>query len=151
MQTEAIVTTLLDAARLLREPNSAVARQSVSAAYETAKPYLGNRFDRGSDGAKVLDLATEKPESAFRKAVLIEEANLAGMSTDLVLHSLLAALRGELAGFVRVARPQERVWGSAIRVNTAGRTIVAGERNGGRGAVGCRVLPEIWVIPGTCA
>src|SRR5260221_11803078 len=82
MNPEAIITTLLSAAAFLKKPIQDVAAQSLKDVYETARYYLKKKFGEGSDGAKVLDLATEKPESAMRKAVLVEETTAAGLQTD---------------------------------------------------------------------
>ena len=50
--------------------------------FDGARYYLRKKFGNGSDGAKVLDLATEKPESVMRRAMLVGAATLAGMETD---------------------------------------------------------------------
>jgi hypothetical protein len=68
MQTEAIIATLLAAAAILKQPVQDVAAQSIKDVYEAAKYYLRKKFGDGSDGAKFLDLALEKPESAMRKS-----------------------------------------------------------------------------------
>src|SRR5256885_16595825 len=104
MQTEAIITTLLAAAAFLKEPIQGVASQSLKDVYETAKSYLRKKFGAGTDAAKALELALDKPESEPRKAVLLEETTSAGLETDADLLRLveeLAALLPELAGVVR--------------------------------------------------
>ena len=101
MQTEAIITTLLDAARFLKQPIRDVAGQAVKEAYEAAKSCLRKILGIDSDGAKALDLATEKPESASRKAVLVEEADTAGMDRDPVLRQLIEELAKALPEALR--------------------------------------------------
>lgn len=135
MQTEAIITTLLDAARFLKQPIGDIASQSLKDAYEAAKSYLRNRFGHDSDGAKALELATDKPESAFRKAVLVEETNSAGMGTDVGLHRLIEELFLKLPEAFRPSLQQVRVSGEANRVNVAGRDIVTAERVVHRNAI----------------
>jgi hypothetical protein len=72
MQTEAIITTLLAAATFLKRPLQDVAGQPLKDAYEAAKHYLRRKFGQDSEAAKALELATGKPESLIRKALLAE-------------------------------------------------------------------------------
>ena len=70
MQPEAIISTLLHAARLLKKPLAGIAGEAIRDAYEAAKAYLRDKFGPDSDGAKTLDLATGKPESALRLSLI---------------------------------------------------------------------------------
>ena len=135
MQTEAIITTLLDAARFLKQPIRDVGGQAVKDAYEAAKSYLRKILGIDSDGAKALDFATEKPESAFRKAVLVEEADTAGIGADKVLHHLIEDLARTLPEAFRLPRQQVHITGTGNRVNMAGRDIVTAERVVNRNAI----------------
>src|ERR1039458_4605967 len=100
----AIITTLLSAAALLKRPAQDVTAQSLKDAYGATKAYLLKKFGVGSDAGKALELATDKPESAARKALLIEEAVSAGLESDVELLRLIedmAALMTALPGSVR--------------------------------------------------
>jgi hypothetical protein len=135
MQTEAIITNLLDAARFLKQPIRDVAGQTVKDAYEAAKSCLRKILGIDSDGAKALNLATERPESVARREVLVEEADSAGVARDADLRQLieeLAALLPESAG---VFRQQVRVEGRGNQVQVAGRDIVTTERLVHRNAI----------------
>jgi hypothetical protein len=135
MQTEAIITNLLDAARFLNQPIRDVAGQTVKDAYEAAKSCLRKILGIDSDGAKALNLATERPESVARREVLVEEADSAGVARDADLRQLieeLAALLPESAG---VFRQQVRVEGRGNQVQVAGRDIVTTERLVHRNAI----------------
>jgi hypothetical protein len=81
MQTESIITTLFAAAAFLKKPIQDVAGQSVKDAFDAAKYYLRRKLGETSDAAKAPDMATEKPESEVRKAVLVEETKSAEIET----------------------------------------------------------------------
>ena len=128
MQPEAIISTLLHAARLLKKPVVGIAGEAIRDAYEAAKAYLRDKFGPDSDGAKTLDLATEKPESALRKALLVEETTTAGVASDVALRHLIDALAATLPVLQPAAEQQVHVTGTLNRVNVAGRDIVTTER-----------------------
>src|SRR5882672_5668283 len=96
MQTETIIATFLAAAAFVKEPVRAVAAQSVKDIYETVKYYLRRKFGPDSAGAKVLDLAVEKPESVMRKGLLVEEATAAKVDSDPELVRLIQELAAAL-------------------------------------------------------
>ena len=128
MQPEAIISTLLQAARLLKKPVVGIAGEAIRDAYEAAKSYLRDRFGPGTDGAKTLELATEKPESTLRKALLLEETTTAGVAGDVALQSLIDALAATLPALRPPVEQQVHVTGTLNRVNVAGRDIVTTER-----------------------
>jgi len=128
MQPEAIISTLLQAARLLKKPFVGIAGEAIRDAYEAAKSYLRDRFGPGTDGAKTLELATEKPESTLRKALLLEETTTAGVAGDVALQRLIDALAATLPVLQPTAAQQVHVTGTLNRVNVAGRDIVTTER-----------------------
>lgn len=123
MNTEAIIATLLSAAAFLKKPVQDAATQSVKDLFTDVRNYLRRKFGEGSDAAKVLDLATQKPESAMRKAVLVEETAAAGLGSDTELLRLVE----QLAAFVSRAEEDSqnvRVNGDRNHVHVAGRDLV---------------------------
>jgi hypothetical protein len=128
MQPEAIISTLLHATRLLKKPVVDIAGEAIRDAYEAAKSYLRDKFGPDSDGAKTLELATEKPESALRKALLVEETRTAGVARDVVLQQLIDVLAATLPALQPTAEQEVHVTGTLNRVNVAGRDIVTTER-----------------------
>ncbi len=134
MQTEAIIAPLLTAAAFLKKPVQDVAAQSIKDVYETVKYYMRKKLGEGSDGAKVLDLSLEKPESAMRKAVLAEEVAAAGMESDADLARVIAQLRALLPNDCRQGQ-EVRVAGSGNRVVVAGRDVIQTERHIQRSAI----------------
>ncbi len=135
MQTEAIIATLLAAAAFLKKPVQDVAAQSIKDVYEAAKYYLRKKFGEGSDGSKVLDLALEKPESAMRKAVLVEETASAGLSKDPDLVRLAEELAARLPPSTHPAWQNIHVAGRANKVVVAGRDVIQTERIVQRSAI----------------
>jgi hypothetical protein len=128
MQTEAIIATLLAAAAFLKNPIQDVAAQSIKDFYEAAKYYLRKKFGDGSDGAKFLDLALEKPESAMRKAVLVEEAASAGIESDPDLVGLIERLEALLPEAADPVWQHVHVAGRGNKVLVAGRDVIHTER-----------------------
>ena len=135
MQTEAIISILLDAAAFLNTSVQEVAAQSIKDAYEAAKNYLRRKFGKDSEGAKALELATAKPESLARKALLAEEAASADLERDpevVRLIERLITLMPESSGF---AGQNVCVSGHGNRVQVAGRDIIHTERHVQRNAI----------------
>jgi len=126
MQRDTFITALLSAAAYLKQPFEAVATQSLKDAYHAAKSWLGRKLDDGSDGAKALDLALEKPDSAVRKALLVEATADAGLEQDDEMRRLGQALVALLP-----APRQQKIcvsgWGNHVQV--AGRDLVTTTRN----------------------
>ncbi|MDE3084203.1 MAG: hypothetical protein KGJ37_03150 [Verrucomicrobiota bacterium] len=127
MQTEAIIATLLAAAAFLKRPIQDVTAQSLKDAYEATKNYLRKKFGEDSEAAKALELATEKPESPARKALLVEEA--AQLETDPELLRLIANLAALLPPNAGCVRQQVHVAGRHNRVQVAARDIINTERH----------------------
>jgi hypothetical protein len=127
MQTELIFSTLLAAATWLKHPASEVAGQAINDAYAALKTYLRRKFGESSEAADALELATAKPESLLRKAVLAE----ASVDADLERDSELARLVEHLAAFLPstcdVVRQNVRVTGNGNRVEVAGRDLIRTE------------------------
>ncbi len=135
MNPEAIITTLLSAAAFLKKPLQDVTAQSLKDIYETARYYLRKKFGEGSDAAKVLDLATAKPESAMRKAVLVEETAAAGLGTDGDLLRLAEELAALLPRSDDDAWQRVHVAGRGNKVLVAGRDVIHTERHIQRSAI----------------
>ena len=135
MQTEAIITTLLAAAAFLKRPFQDVASQPLKDAYAAAKNYLGKKFGEGTEAEEALEMATGKPESLIRKALLAEESASADLANDAELAQLierLAALVPESSG---LAWQSVRVGGQGNKVQVAGRDIIHTERHVQRNAI----------------
>jgi hypothetical protein len=134
MKTEEIITTLLAAAAFLKGPIKDVVGQSVKDVYDSVKYYLRRKFGEGSDGAKMLELAVQKPESAMRKAALAEEAAATGIENDADLDRLIAELRSLLGDR---AKPGQNVAvnGTGNHVVVAGRDVVQTVRRIERAAI----------------
>jgi hypothetical protein len=135
MNPEAIITTLLSAAAFLKKPIQDVTAQSLKDVYETARYYLRKKFGVSSDAAKVLDLATAKPESAMRKAVLVEETAAAGLGTDADLLRLAEELAALLPEPDDAAWQRVHVAGRGNKVLVAGRDVIHTERHIQRSAI----------------
>ncbi|HVT94090.1 MAG TPA: ORF6C domain-containing protein [Bryobacteraceae bacterium] len=123
MNTEAIIATLLSAAAFLKKPVQDATAQTVKEIFDTARYYMRKKFGEGSDGAKVLDLATEKPESVMRKGMLVEETAAAGLNTDSELMRLVEDL-ARLMPAAEEGRQAVTVNGDGNRVQVAGRDFV---------------------------
>ena len=124
MPIESILTTLLAAAALLKKPVQDAASQSLKAAYEAAKSYLLKKLGANSAAADALEMATEKPESVARKAVLCEETESAGLATDAELQRLIAQVAARLPSPVESLSQSVRVSGQGNKVQVAGRDLV---------------------------
>jgi len=135
MQLDTIITTLLSAAAFLKKPIQEVASQSIKDVYEAVRTYLRKKFGEGSDAAKVLDLAVEKPESAMRKAMLAEETASAGLEADADLIRLIEQLAELLPQPASTAWQHVHVAGRGNKVLVAGRDVVHAERLVQRSAI----------------
>ena len=124
MQTETILATLLTAAAFLKKPVQDMVTDSIRAAYDATKAHLRRKFGESSEAANALDMATAKPESLIRKALLVEESASSGLSTDAVLHGLIERLSSLLPASVQVTGPRVRVSGSGNSVQVAGRDLI---------------------------
>lgn len=124
MQTETIFATLLAAAAFLKKPAQDLATASLRDAYEAAKAYLRKKFGEDSEATKALDLATAKPESLIRKALLIEESASLGLDTDTVLQGLLDRLSSLILVSAQVDGTWVRVSGNGNSVQVAGRDVI---------------------------
>ncbi len=129
MQTDTIITTLLSAAALLKEPIRTVATETLKDLYDAAVYYLRRKFGADSESALVLDLATEKPESLTRKAALIEEATHAEVASDIELTRLMKRIAALLPVSARLTARAVCVTGDRNRVQVAGRDIVHAARH----------------------
>lgn len=134
MKTEEIISTLLAAATFLKNPIKDVVGQSVKDIYDSVKYYLRRKFGDGSDGAKMLELAVQKPESAMRKAALAEEAAPLGLENDADLGRLISELRTLLGERVSLGQ-NVAVNGSRNHVVVAGRDVVQIMRRVERAAI----------------
>jgi len=128
MQTDAIINTLLSAARFLKKPVQQVASQSLKDAYTAAKNHLSKTLGEDTEAARALDLATEKPESAARKALLVEETAARGLESDPELLRRIAQVTELLPGGAG-ARQKVQVTGRNNRVQVAAHDIINTERH----------------------
>src|ERR1017187_9597305 len=124
MQTEAIFATLLAAAAFLKKPVQDLVTDSLRDAYDATKTHLRKRFGETSEAAKMLDLATAKPESLLRKALLVEESASSGLDKDTILHRLIERLSLLVPGSVQTDGPCVRVSGCGNSVQVAGRDLI---------------------------
>lgn len=124
MQTETILATLLTAAAFLKKPVQDMVTESIRTAYDATKAHLRRKFGEGSEAANALDMATAKPESLIRKALLVEESASSGLGTDAVLHGLIERLASLLPALAQVTGPGVRVSGNGNNVQVAGRDLI---------------------------
>src|SRR5471032_3100013 len=124
MQTETILATLLTAAAFLKKPVQDMVTDSIRAAYDATKAHLRKRFGESSEAANALDMATAKPESLIRKALLVEESASSGLSTDAILHGLIERLSSLIPASVQVVGPCVPVSGCRNVVQVAGRDLI---------------------------
>lgn len=124
MNTESIITTVLSAAAFLQEPMRTLASQSLRDVYEATKYYLRRKFGPHPEAAQALDLATEKPTSIARKALLVEESESANLPADADLVRLVGQLSGMLPARADVARQFVTVEGTSNKVQVAGRDLI---------------------------
>ena len=125
MQLEAIITHLLAAAAFLKRPFQSAATESVKDLYEAIKTHLRKKFGAASAAAQALELATAKPESLMRKALLAEETAAAVLETDSDLARLVERLTGLMP---QSARPEVHIAGNSNHVQVAGRDLIRTER-----------------------
>ena len=92
MQTESIFSTLLAAAAFLKHAVQDVASQSIRDAYEAAKACLRKKYGANQDATRALELATERPKSPIRKALLAEESASSDLDGDPELAQLIERL-----------------------------------------------------------
>ena len=135
MQTEAIITTLLTAAAFLKKSLRDFASDSLKTAYETAKDYLRNKLGENSEAAKALELATAKPESSVRKALLAEESASANLESDPEMTRLIERLAALVPESSRPAWHHVRVGGRGNTVQIAGRDLITTKRHVQRNAI----------------
>jgi hypothetical protein len=128
MQTESIFSTLLAAAALLKHSVQGVASQAVRDAYEAAKSYLRKKFAANPDATRALELATEKPESLTRKALLVEDSAANGLDRDLELARLIETLAALLPSPADTVSQNVRVDGQRNIVQVAGRDLIRTEK-----------------------
>jgi hypothetical protein len=128
MQTESIFSTLLAAAAFLKRAVQDVASQSVRDAYEAAKAYLRKKFGTNPDADRALELATSKPESLIRKALLAEESASSNLDRDPELARLIENLAALLPPLADRVSQSVRVTGHRNIVQVAGRDLIQTEK-----------------------
>jgi hypothetical protein len=128
MNTESILSVILAAATVLKEPAATVAAQAVKDLYEAAKYYLRRKFVSHPEAIEALEFATAKPHSSARKAALIEEAEPAELHRDPELTALVARLETALCPAGVPPRVSAHVTGRGNQVNVAGRDLVVTSR-----------------------
>ena len=124
MHPETIFSTLLSAASFLKHAAQDVARQSIHDAYEAAKTYLRKKLGPHADAVRALDLATAKPESLLRKALLAEESAAADLGRDAELVRLIETLAALLPSSTSPVRQSVRITGDGNTVQVAGRDMI---------------------------
>jgi hypothetical protein len=128
MQTESILSTLLAGAAFLKHAVQNVASQAVRDAYEAAKTYLRKKFVANPDATRALELATEKPESLIRKALLAEESAASNLGSDSELSRLIENLAAVLPPPANAVSQNVRVAGHRNVVQVAGRDLIHTEK-----------------------
>ncbi len=123
MKTASIFATLLAAAAFLKHPLRDVATQAVKDAYAAVKAHLQKRFADKPGAAQALELATAKPESLLRKALLVEESAPYALDRDAELQALATRLATVLPVSAEVTQSVS-VAGQGNRVQVAGRDLV---------------------------
>lgn len=147
MQTDTLISTLLSAAAFLKEPVRAIASQSLRDVYEATKYYLRRKFGVPSRGATALEMATDRPQAAGSKALLLEETAAAGLDQDPELLRLAEALTSLLAAVDAPPVGDVQVHGNGNRVQVAG-SIVNTERHVSRNTI---TPDERHLTSGQCA
>ena len=128
MQTEPIFSTLLAAAAFLKHAVQGVATQAIRDAYEAAKTYLRGKLASHPDATRALELATEKPESLIRKALLVEESASTGLERDAELARLIENLAALLLPAADTISQNVRVTAQRNVVYAAGRDLIQTEK-----------------------
>lgn len=124
MNPSSIATALVAAAAFLKKPITEVSTEAIKDAYTGVKSYLLRKFGPESPATKALEMATEKPESAARKSLLVEELEASGLDGDSELLRLVEQLKSRLgAGAPSVSAPV-RVVGDRNIVQVAGRDLI---------------------------
>jgi len=135
MQTETILATLLAAAAFLKRPLGEVAAQAIRDGYDVLKAHLRRKLENKPDALDALDLATEKPESLIRRAVLTEECSSCELELDAELHVLGIRLAALLPAAVMPLVQGVHVGGNGNRVQVAGRDLVTTTKHVTRNAI----------------
>ena len=128
MQTKSIISTLLAASAFLKKPFQEIASQSLKDAYEVARAFLRKKLAANPDAVDALDLATAKPESHVRKALLIEESACVDLPGDAELARLICKLAALLPRSSDAVTQRVRVIGHRNRVQVAGRDVIITEK-----------------------
>jgi hypothetical protein len=128
MTTEAIVTALLRAASVLKNPIEDAAALGIKDLYAAAKARLLGKLGGNPDAADAVEKATEKPDSTARKAVLVEEIQGAKLEDDLELVHLLQHLVKLLPPTEPTIRQDVHVKGRGHRVQVAAGNIINTEK-----------------------
>ena len=128
MQTESILSTLLAGAAFLKHATQDVASHAILDAYEAVKTYLRKKFVANPDATRALELATAKPESLIRKALLAEESASSDLDNDPELARLIESLAVLLPLPSDVVSQNVRVTGHHNVVQVAGRDLIQTEK-----------------------
>jgi hypothetical protein len=128
MQLETIIHTLLSAAAILKTPLQDAAANSIRELFGAACGYLKRKLGENSEGARALDLAIEKPESAMRRAPLAEAIATAQLDRDEELLRLLEQLALLIAAEKRSVGQNVEVAGRQNKVFVAGHDVIHTER-----------------------
>ena len=128
MNTETIITVLLAAAAALKEPAASVASQALKDLYAATKHHLRRKFQPHADAVKALEFAVEKPTSASRKAMLVEEAECAALDRDEELVALIHRVQAALPATPDANRVAVNVEGTRNQVNVAGGDLTVTSR-----------------------
>jgi hypothetical protein len=124
MQPESIFSTLLAAAAFLKHAIQDLASESVRDAYEAAKAYLYKKIGTNPDATRALELATAKPESLIRKALLVEESASSDLDRDPELTLLIKRLAALLPPSAERVSQTVQVTGHRNVVQVAGRDFI---------------------------
>ncbi|MFZ5495478.1 MAG: hypothetical protein ACOZE5_09110 [Verrucomicrobiota bacterium] len=129
------MATLLAAAAFLKRPLGEITAQAIRDGYEALKAYLQRKLVTKPEAVDALELATEKPESLIRRALLVEECASCGLERDDELHALGTRLAALLPEPVTSRVQNVQVTGNGNRVQVAGRDLVSTAKHITRNAI----------------
>jgi hypothetical protein len=121
MKLDTILSTLLSAAALLKEP--AAASQALKEAYGAAQAYLFKKLGEDSGAVRALRQVFEAPYNAVQKTILIGKPHHAECETDPELQRLIGQLN-LLRAQARVATAAIQIAGNNHHVQYAGRDLI---------------------------
>jgi len=124
MPIDPIISTLLAGAAFLKHAVQDVTSQAIRDAYTAVKSYLQKKFAANPDATRALEIATAKPESLIRKALLAEECDDFDLGHDAELARLIENLAALLPPCAGPVQQNVGVTGNRNTVQVAGRDLI---------------------------